>query len=115
VRGLPAFRRCHPDVSSVAETCPVGDFRVVVRLGVHRSGRTPGRHSYTVVLGAAGLPLTEELLERIWPRPGGSAEWHRQRTPRRWDAELERAVRVLYPQGAAKGFRPSVADFFIVL
>jgi hypothetical protein len=83
-------------------------------------GRPPRRRLGIVFVGAgasksAGLPLTEELLERIWPRPGGSAEWHRQRTPRRWDAELERAVRVLYPQGAAKGFRPSVADFFTVL
>jgi hypothetical protein len=63
---------------------------------------------------AAGLPLTEELLEHIYPRRP-PAVWHSVHSGTAWARLLSTALKVLYPAGDANGFRPSVADFFTVL
>lgn len=82
-------------------------------------GRPPVRRLRVALLGAgaskaAGLPLTEELLEAILPRTG-VARWHRVHSPAVWQKRLKAAITVLYPEGDATGFRPSVSDFFTVL
>src|SRR5436309_2419768 len=83
------------------------------------AGRPPNRRLRVMFLGAgaskaATLPLTEELLERIYPATGRAA-WHSVRSEAAWRDELRSAIRVLYPDGDAPGYRPSVADFFTVL
>ena len=83
------------------------------------AGKPPKRRLNVAFVGAgaskaAGLPLTEELLERIWPRER-TAQWGRQRSPAKWRKDLLKATKVLYPNGSDPGFRPSVADFFTVL
>lgn len=83
------------------------------------SGRPPIRRLKTLFLGAgaskaAGIPLTEELLENVWPRRG-SSRWNQVRSEDSWNASLLQAVRVLYPDGDLVGYRPNVADFFTVL
>ncbi len=83
-------------------------------------GRPPVRSFSALFLGAgasrsAGLPLTEELLARIYPRAGGISRWHRQRTQAAWARELASVIRILYPSGDAAGYLPSVADFFTAL
>lgn len=82
-------------------------------------GRPPSRRLRVQFLGAgaskaAGLPLTEELLEHIWPRESTGA-WHQVHSETRWSHLLSDATRTLYPQGGSPGFRPQVADFFTVL
>lgn len=82
-------------------------------------GRPPARKLKVLFCGAgaskaAELPLTEELLERIYPR-SGPCRWHKVRTQKAWAKDLAAAVRLLYPSADAEGYRPSVADFFTVL
>jgi hypothetical protein len=82
-------------------------------------GKPPKRRLNVAFLGAgsskaAGLPLTEELLERIWPREG-KARWKRRRSQAVWRKDLQKATQVLYPSGGDPAFRPSVSDFFTVL
>jgi hypothetical protein len=90
------------------------------RAGIRRGGgRPPKRRLDVLFLGAgaskaARLPLTEELLERVWPR-SGAPQWCRIHSAGEWDALLSAAVKTLYPQGGDHGFRPQVADFFTVL
>lgn len=62
----------------------------------------------------AGLPLTEELLNRVHPRTG-DAQWRRVNSPTRWAKSLEGAYKVLYPDGSRPGFRPGTVDFFTML
>jgi hypothetical protein len=66
---------------------------------------------------AAGLPLTEELLKHIWPRDheNGIESWARCRDRGAWKRDLEKAVKVMYPDGGSPGFRPLVSDFFTLL
>ena len=82
-------------------------------------GQPPRRRLRVLFLGAgaskaAGLPLTEELLERIYPR-SGTAKWHDIRSPGTWRHHLSRAIIVLYPDGRDPAFRPSAVDFFTML
>jgi hypothetical protein len=84
------------------------------------AGRPPNRVYRTLFLGAgaskaADLPLTEELLRKVLDSPGSTETWHRYRTRKAWTQTLTDAFRVLYPDGEATGFRPSVVDFFTVL
>lgn len=83
-------------------------------------GRPPSRTSRVWFLGAgasksAGLPLTEELLERIHPRIDGPL-WKRVRQAKgAWGRDLYKVYRVIYPDGGVSGFRPGVADLFTQL
>lgn len=85
-------------------------------------GRPPDRRFGVMFLGAgaskaAGLPLTEELLRHIWPRDFEASypRWESMRVAKQWRADLEAAVRVLYPDGGSDGFRPVVSEFFTLL
>jgi hypothetical protein len=84
-------------------------------------GAPPKRKLRMMFLGAgaskaAGLPLTEELLQHIWPREHESVEaWESRRTRRDWKRDLQKAVTVLYPDGGADGYRPPVSEFFTLL
>ncbi|MCU1358640.1 MAG: hypothetical protein JWM89_4058 [Acidimicrobiales bacterium] len=82
-------------------------------------GQPPVRRLTISFLGAgaskaAGLPLTEELLDRIYPRSGPSS-WHGVRTQAAWKRALGSAVKVLYPGGGDPAFRPNVSDLFTIL
>lgn len=85
------------------------------------SGAPPKRKLRVMFLGAgaskaAGLPLTEELLQHIWPRDHETVEqWAEIRSRTAWAKDLQRAVTVLYPDGASRGFRPPVSEFFTLL
>ena len=84
-------------------------------------GRAPNRKLRVMFLGAgaskaAGLPLTEELLQHIWPRDHEKVTpWERRRTRASWRRDLQKAVTVLYPDGGMAGFRPQVSEFFTLL
>lgn len=87
--------------------------------GVPGQGRPPERRLRVLFLGAgaskaAGLPLTEELLEMVFPRSGSSG-WHSVRSATRWRRQLSEALKVLYPAGDSQGFRPTASDFFTAL
>ena len=65
---------------------------------------------------AAGFPLTEQLLQHIWPRPGENLDsWETVKSRQAWKSTLSRAVKVIYPDGGADGFRPPVSEFFTLL
>jgi hypothetical protein len=86
-------------------------------------GGAPPRRKFGVMfLGAgaskaAGLPLTEELLQRIWPREHemDGHPWARRRSGAIWNRDLKRAAKVLYPDGDSEGFRPLVSEFFTLI
>ncbi len=82
-------------------------------------GKPPRRRLRVMFLGAgasrsAGLPLTEELLERIYPRVG-VARWKSIRTAGSWKRDLSSAIQILYPDGQDPAFRPTAVDFFTIL
>jgi hypothetical protein len=94
----------------------------VVTEPIRQTGRNqPERKLKVLFLGAgaskaAGLPLTEELLQQIWPRAfetGGA--WSTRRTSSKWNRSLSAAVKIMYPDGSSEGFRPPVSDFFTLL
>lgn len=63
---------------------------------------------------AAGLPLTAELLERVFPRHG-AAKWSSVRSQTDWRNTFSKLFTVVYPQGDVEGFRPGVAELFTLL
>jgi hypothetical protein len=84
------------------------------------AGRPPRRTYHVMLLGAgaskaAGLPLTEELLRRVLDRDETGHTWSERRRRADWENVLTRAFQILYPDGGARGFRPSVAGFFTLL
>lgn len=85
-------------------------------------GAPPKRRLRVMFLGAgaskaAGLPLTEELLKRIWPRAheAHGDVWARRRRSADWNTDLKKAVTIIYPDGAYEGYRPLVSDFFTLV
>jgi hypothetical protein len=90
-----------------------------IRMATGGQGRPPIRRFWAMLLGAgaskaAGLPLTEELLRRVLD-PAHGTTWNRFRSTAKWEEDLESAFMILYPDGGAAGFLPSVAGFFTVL
>lgn len=63
------------------------------------------------------MPLTEELLQKIWPRDHEPTDglWTSRRTRTAWNDTLKQTVRILYPDGGADGFRPPVSEFFTLV
>ncbi len=117
-RGAPLAALWSVSILLLDET--KGTKLVVDRRGA--GGRPPDRRLGVMFLGAgaskaAGLPLTEELLRHIWPRDYelSHESWASQKSARQWKADLEGAVKVLYPDGGSQGFRPPVSEFFTLL